>query len=146
MTNDQTSMMKHLLIPAFILLVLGTPFFTLNAQAPPPKGATFESGFPGIAGQDIETFAKTAGLTGLVDLIIQVAIGIIVALGLIVIVISGFMYMAAEGDEGKITTAKSLLISAAYGITFAILSFVILNTISKQFADEVEEPTFQQKP
>ena len=57
-------------------------------------------------------------------------IAAIVGLGLIMIVIGGYLYMTAGGAADRIQTAKKVIGAALLGIIIALLSFVILNTIN----------------
>lgn len=75
-----------------------------------------------------------------ISIVIDFVTAMIVAMGLIAIVVAGYFYMTAGGSSDRISTAKSLLASALLGIVLALAAFLILNTISPQFASEVKEP------
>lgn len=66
-----------------------------------------------------------------------------VGAGLIMVVWSGYLYMTAGGSGEQITTAKSRLRTALIGIILAMAAFLILNTISPQFASDLDEPVFK---
>ena len=57
-------------------------------------------------------------------------IAAIVGLGLIMVVVGGYLYMTAGGAADRIQTAKKVIGAALLGIIIALLSFVILNTIN----------------
>lgn len=78
------------------------------------------------------------------SIVIDFVTALIVALGLIAIVVAGYFYMTAGGSSDRISTAKSLLASALLGIVLALAAFLILNTISPQFASNVKEPALHQ--
>lgn len=81
-----------------------------------------------------------------VSLLVNIVIALTVALGLVMIVIGGFFYMTAGGDGGRISTAKTFIGAALLGIILALTAFLILNTISPQFASDVREPIFKTTP
>lgn len=99
----------------------------------------FEVPLPGITGS-IDEFAKKTGLVGYVSTIINIITGIIIATALIIVVAAGYVYMTAGGDGGKVETAKAMIKAALLGIILALGAYLILNTISPQFASEIKEP------
>src|SRR5207248_485956 len=72
--------------------------------------------------------------------IFQLFLAIIVIIGLIMVVIGGYIYMTAGGDGSRLQLAKSFISSALLGIVLALSSYLILNTISPQFASDLKEP------
>lgn len=66
---------------------------------------------------------------------------IVVIIGLIMIVVAGYIYMTAGGDSGRVTTAKTFIGSALLGIALALAAVTILNLISPQFAEKAKEPS-----
>jgi len=62
--------------------------------------------------------------------IIQVILGFLGILAVIIILWGGFIWMTAMGDEGKVDTAKKLIVSGIVGIiiilsAYAIAQFVV---------------------
>jgi len=70
----------------------------------------------------------------------QALIALTVAAGIVMVVIGGYVYMTAGGSAERIGRAKSIVGMAILGIALALTGFIILNTISPQFAADVEEP------
>jgi hypothetical protein len=80
-------------------------------------------------------FASTAGLgsANLVDTIaqiIRVAMGFLGVIAVVIILLGGFKWMTAGGNEDKVKKAKQLIFSGIIGLViilsaFAIASFVI---------------------
>ena len=137
-------------------MVLGLMTITLfpqyvRAQAAP--FGNFETDFgilrcgtgPGGESQgcSIDTWAKGAGLVGFIDLAIKLVTAVVVAVGLITFVVAGYVYMTAGGSAQRIGTAKTLMGAALLGIILAITAQLILNTISPQFASQVQEPVLK---
>lgn len=96
---------------------------------------------PGITGT-IDRFVKNPNpILRYMNIVITMVIAGIVAIGLISIVVAGYMYVTAGGNAQKVATAKSLIGAALLGIILALGAFLILNTIGTQFASNLQEPT-----
>ncbi len=72
--------------------------------------------------------ASTA--TGLIIGIIQIALWIVGLLSVLFVIIGGFRYVTAHGNEEQAEAAKKTLTHAITGIVIVILSFVIVRVIS----------------
>lgn len=96
-----------------------------------------EAGVPGIPkGQPV---CETSFL-GFMSIIVNLATGFVILAGLMSIIIGGYFYMTAGGDSGRVGTAKAFFVSALLGILLALTAYIILNTISPQFASELKNP------
>lgn len=105
----------------------------------------FEAPLPGVSETTINDFVKNhkgEALLYYVNFIVKLITGIIVLLGLIMVVIGGYVYMTAGGNANQVGKAKTIIGGALLGIILALTSFLILNTISPQFASGLKEPTF----
>lgn len=101
----------------------------------------FEYPLPGITGT-IDRFVKNPNpIIRYMNIVITMVIAGIVAIGLISIVVAGYMYVTAGGNAQRVTAAKSLIGAALLGIILALGAFLILNTIGTQFASGLQEPT-----
>lgn len=69
---------------------------------------------------------------------IQDVIGILLfALGticVIVIIIAGIRYATADGDSGKVSQAKNVILYAVVGLIVALLAYAIVNFVLERFA------------
>lgn len=151
--NEKNILARSVLnfLALFLLSVLVLQFFlpsfsseALAAQedCENSRFGCFEVGLPGIkTSTTIDDFAKQ-GLVGYINIVANVIIGLIIATGLISVVAAGYVYMTAGGDGGKVETAKTMIKAALLGIILALSAFLILNTISPQFASEVQDPLF----
>lgn len=108
----------------------------------------FEVGLPGGSnfrkGQSIDQFiqgASNAPIKTLVNYLVTFAIGILVIIGVITIVIGGYLYMTAAGNASQVGSAKEMITSALIGIFIAFVSVVILNTINPYLGSKAVEPT-----
>lgn len=61
--------------------------------------------------------------------IIRGVISILGVVAVIVIVVAGQRYVVAQGDPGKITAARNMLIYAVIGLIIAILAFAIVSFV-----------------
>lgn len=80
------------------------------------------------------------GLVSTINWIITRVTAAVVALGMIVFVFAGYVYMTAGGNAQRIGLAKTLIGAALLGIVLALVAQLILNTISPQFAEKITEP------
>lgn len=70
---------------------------------------------------------RKAGSVG-VDLV-NVVIGLIGVAAVVAIILGGIQYVTANGDAGKIATAKNTILYAVIGLVVAILAFAIVNFV-----------------
>lgn len=130
---------KHLgyILGAVFAMLLAAPALLGTshiAQAAAGKPLTADELFGG-SGAKGSDFAGNAGL-GNTDLItgvtsiIRVAMGFLGIIAVVIILLGGFKWMTAAGDDKKIGDAKKLIYSGIVGLViilsaFAIASFVI---------------------
>lgn len=109
----------------------------LAAQSPTCTFGEFEAGLPGFEDACIDNIVQ--GGTPFLSLIGFLApwlVVLVVGTALIVIVAAGYKYMIAGGDGGKVEDAKKMIGAALLGIFLALGSYMLLNTISSQFATD----------
>ena len=76
-----------------------------------------------------------SGLRGMIGSIIQVALGFLGVVALVVVLIGGFQYMIAGGNEEKAKKARGWIISGVIGLAiiisaYAITTFVINSLVT----------------
>ena len=135
---------------AMILLCFsGSSAFAEVTSRPPitnPQEAgtfgSFEVGLPGIPeGQTIDDFvADSKPILKFINFAVNAVIAVLVIIGLITIVIGGYIYMTAAGDGSKVKVAKEMIIAALAGIFLSLVSVIILNTINSYLGTDAEEP------
>lgn len=69
-------------------------------------------------------------LTTTLGMLIQAMLGLLGVIFLVLIIYAGFLWMTAGGDEGKVSTAKDIMIRSVVGLVillsaYAISTFVI---------------------
>jgi len=61
--------------------------------------------------------------------IIKVALGFLGSIAVVLVVIAGFKWMTAGGNEDKIAESKKLMTAAAVGLVIILLAFAITNFV-----------------
>lgn len=92
-----------------------------------PKGA---SGQPATAAEIVDKIAPFIGT------IATIVVALIVAAGLIMVVVGGYIYMTAGGSASRTQTAKTVIGFALLGITIALSSYVILRFVNPALVGE----------
>ncbi|MAF80413.1 hypothetical protein CL628_00180 [bacterium] len=103
----------------------------------------FEAPIPGGPTGDVCKYTSGQGenpLLGYASFFANTIIALTVAAGIVMVVVGGYIYMTAGGSATRIGTAKSFIGMALLGIAIALTAYIILDTVSPQFASEVKEP------
>ena len=85
---------------------------------------------PGIQVLTAETVQESFVFSKLIPFVITYAIRIAVALSVIAIIIGGYQYVTAYGDEEKHKKAKNTIIYALIGLVLAMTAFGIVQIIT----------------
>lgn len=72
------------------------------------------------------TGLPNSGVSTILDNVSKFVISLIAGLAVLMIVVSGIMYITAGGDSGKAEKAKEWLIASIVGLVIALLAFVIV--------------------
>ena len=132
MTQTLTRFVVGMAMAALVALPLGNASFMTPAVAHAQQ----------LEAEDIlgDDFADTAGL-GQADLketiaqLIRVLLGFLGVVAVVIILLGGFKWMTAGGNDEKVAEAKRLIIAGIIGLAiilsaFAIASFVISSIVS----------------
>jgi glucose uptake protein GlcU len=114
--KNKKSVMKrigYLLVSMACVFVAGTMFVSANITLP---GGT---GLP-----DSSIGAVLANVTRFVTAIIAV-------LAILMIVVSGVMYITSSGDQGRVDSAKKMLTYAIIGLIVSLLAYVIVIAVGQ---------------
>lgn len=136
---------------ASLVAFIALPIDQARAQSScpdPGKFGCFEvlDQLPSIGGitidKVIDTFIQSEErpLVTIANIIFQIGLAILIMVGLLSVVVGGYLYMTAGGSSEQIGTAKKWIGAALIGVTIGLLGWLILNTVSPQFT-EPEEPT-----
>ena len=140
----------HRFYLALALVALFLPSMSVYAQAPTPcpgKFGCFEvldklqgSKFFGKTIDDLVTENQGSPLITTADTIFQYGLVLLVMVSLICVLVGGYLYMTAGGNSSQVDNAKHWIGAALAGIIIGMTGWIILNTISPQFADKPIEP------
>ena len=72
-------------------------------------------------------------LEDIIRIVINAILFLIGIVAVIMIIISGFRYIMAQGDTGQVTTAKNTLLYSIIGLVIAIAAFAIVNFVLDAF-------------
>lgn len=73
------------------------------------------------------------GLSSTVKTIVNTLLYILGAVAVLVIIISGIMYIVSGGDPNAVNKAKNTLLYAVIGLIVAIIAYAIVNFVIKLF-------------
>ena len=73
--------------------------------------------------------AGTNGLMGVVNTIINVALGVIGVIAVVMIILGGVQYTTSSGDAAKVKKAKDTIMYGVIGLVVALLAFAIVNFV-----------------
>ena len=119
--------MKHLLVTLLLICVL----------IPLPAGAqvaALESDECGLLGLACPEEATARTLSGTILLVINALLTIIGVIALAVLIWGGVLYIISLGDDGKIASAKKIILYAIVGLVVVGLSGLIVNFTINLFA------------
>ena len=77
------------------------------------------------AGQGTDLMGKE----GILNTIINVALGVIGFIAVVMIIVGGVQYTTSAGDAAKVTKAKNTIMYGVVGLVIALLAFAIVNFI-----------------
>jgi type IV secretory pathway VirB2 component (pilin) len=66
-----------------------------------------------------------------IESVVEFVVGVIGSIAVLMIVISGIMYMVSGGDQQKVETAKKILTYSIVGLVVALVSYMIVYFISR---------------
>lgn len=90
--------------------------------------------------------ARGAGIQGapkdpqeIVVVVIQVFLSILGMFFMVLVVLSGYWYVTAKGDEAKVEKAKSTIQSAILGLAVILMAYSITYFVGRKFSAAVQE-------
>lgn len=94
---------------------------TVSAETPANR-------FTGSSAQQAAT-GDDRDLMSILNLIINVALGVIGFTAVVMIIMGGVQYTTSSGDAAKVTKAKNTIMYGVVGLVIALLAFAIVNFI-----------------
>lgn len=114
--------MQNIVKIANIVALAALVAVPLAASAQLPTG-----GVTPIAGSNLPT---DANITVFITRVINILLGIAGLVAVVFLIIGGFRYITAGGNEESAESGKKTIVNAIIGIVVVILSFVIVRVIS----------------
>ena len=138
-----TTSIKTILVILPVLVIATAPGLALAQGS---TWGTFEAPLPGLKGQTIDDYIQQQNpLTEYMALIVNIATGAIVIIGVIMVIVGGYIYMTAGGSAQRVATAKTFIGMALLGIVLAIATVLILNTINPNLGTDLRDPILPNK-
>ncbi len=82
-----------------------------------------------ISGKATGKETSTGALQNMIGQIINVALGFLGIIFLVLMLYAGFLWMTAQGDEGKVKKAREMITQAIIGIVIITAAFAISNFV-----------------
>lgn len=114
---------QMLVVLSFALLPLVTVFAPTHSVV-----AQLNSDFPCDASSGLR--CSETNVTQLFRTIINWALGIAFGVAVIFLIVGGFRYVTAGGNEESVEKGKGSVINALIGIVIIVLSYVIVNVVA----------------
>lgn len=112
------------ILSVFIMLALVVMPFVAQAQFSVPDANL------GIGGEAAPNVPNQASISELILRVINILLAIAGLVAVIFLIIGGFRYITAGGNEETAESGKRTILNAIIGIVIIILSFVIVRVIS----------------
>ena len=93
--------------------------------------ATFASFWDTISGGLNQGSSKTFEVL-IVD-VLNWIIGAAAVVSVVMLIVGGYLYMTAGGDEGKVKTATKTLTNAIIGLAICFIAVILVNFVLKNF-------------
>jgi hypothetical protein len=118
-------LIKQIMVFVMLLTIL-TPVLAVKAQTDDPFGITYGNSINGLTSADPRVVAKN---------LIQVILGFLGIIAVVIILLGGFKWMTAAGNEDKVGEAKKIIVAGVIGLiiilgAWAIANFVLTNVMS----------------
>lgn len=93
------------------------------------KSGTFDK-LGGLFGGTADSPVKADNLGGLITIIVQILLVVAASVAVIFLIIGGYRYVVAHGNEEQMEAAKKTMTGAIIGIIVIVLSFTIITIIA----------------
>ena len=133
--------MKKMILSALIVAcsvfgasAISAAFLSTNVSAQAADGV--KKGITTATTADMEN-KSIAGEGGLISILINFLLWTVGILSVAMIIFSGFRYITSAGDAAKTKSAQTTLTYSIVGLIVAVLAWVIVKMILRQFGIEV---------
>lgn len=125
----------------FASLTILAPLPTLAAPAPAGGGIKELQDNLGDFGGGIGFQRGDTDLKGRIAQIVNIALGMIGLVAVIYIIVAGYKWIIAEGNEEEIKKSKETIRSAILGLLVVFISYVVVNFVVNQLTKATTEST-----
>lgn len=101
----------------------------VTIDSKPVTGVTVTSEPPQTKFPTLQNPLKVKTVEGVIDLVVNIAMYLGLAFGTLMLIYSGFKFITAQGDPGKVTEAKDLFFAVIIGIAVLISARLIVEVI-----------------
>lgn len=127
---------------AFIAFAMAASVLMLGTANVHAQGALTADEFFGESGSGGD-FASTAGLgdadlTTTIASIIRIALGFLGIIAVVIILMGGFRWMTAGGNDDKVKEAKKIIISGVIGLVIVLSAYAIASFVITQIASQTQ--------
>ena len=129
--------MKKMILSTLIVicLVFGVASLSTNVSAQ-AANSVVKKGITTATTTDMQNKSIT-GPGGLINIVIDFLLWTVGVLSVVMIIFSGFRYITSAGDASKTKSAQTTLTYSIVGLIVAVLAWVIVKMVLKQFGIEV---------
>ena len=130
--------MKKMILSALIVIcsVFGVASLSTNVSAQ-AANSVVKKGITTATTTDMQN-KSIAGEGGLISILINFLLWTVGILSVVMIIFSGFRYITSAGDAAKTKSAQTALTYSIVGLIVAVLAWVIVKMILRQFGIEVK--------
>ena len=134
--------MKKMILSALIVVCSVFGFSAISVASLPTNVSaqaanSVKKGITTATTADMEN-KSIAGEGGLISILINFLLWTVGILSVVMIIFSGFRYITSAGDAAKTKSAQTALTYSIVGLIVAILAWVIVKMILRQFGIEVK--------
>ena len=135
--------MKKMILSALIVACSVFGFLAISAASLPTSvsaqaaNSVVKKGITTATTADMEN-KSIAGEGGLISILINFLLWAVGILSVAMIIFSGFRYITSAGDAAKTKSAQTALTYSIVGLIVAVLAWVIVKMILRQFGIEVK--------
>ena len=135
--------MKKMILSALIVACSVFGFSAISVASLPTNvsaqaaNSVVKKGITTATTADMENKSIT-GEGGLISILINFLLWTVGILSVAMIIFSGFRYITSAGDAAKTKSAQTALTYSIVGLIVAVLAWVIVKMVLKQFGIEVE--------
>lgn len=135
-------MLKKILFTSLLLftcLAIFSPLPSLAQTAPSDTGIKELQSNLGSFGKGIGFKEGDTDLKGRIAQIVNIALGMIGIVAVVFIIVAGYKWIIAEGNEEEIKKSKETIRNAVIGLLVVFISYIVVNFVVEQLTKATTE-------